>query len=57
MCIYIYIYTKTYIYIYIYIYIYCLTIQVSNALPDPGALNSCMHACPGQMLDLLRFNT
>ena len=39
------------IYIYIYIYTYMITyfqrfMSVLNVLPDPGALNSCMHTFP-----------
>ena len=39
MYIYIYIYTHVCMCVYIYIYIY-------NVVPDPGALNSCMHTFP-----------
>ena len=26
-------------------------VRVLKLIPDPGALNSCMHTCPNEMLD------
>ena len=49
MCIYIYIYIHVCIYIYIYTYTQDHEDPREiflNLLPDPGALNSCMHAHP-----------
>ena len=51
MNMYIYIYIHIWgiynIYIYIYIYIYGIILSaVLHSLPDPGALNSCMHISP-----------